>query len=222
MREIRGIVLAAIVLSSAAIAAKIWATPPVQSESSAGKANDENGTNPPPISVSVKVQGGPGQIAVNRAYITAGTNKFAFLIPDDYRLASSDAQAVTLMKADGSALVTIRVINWVANASKPFDGATARQLLTQEHSDAIIAAEFGMSAANAAGPAFEILWGSGVLARASRVGFVPLRAGVIQFSLDASPKNLAPSIADLNSITLTFRASDESGQLEATPIFDRI
>jgi hypothetical protein len=95
-------------------------------------------------------------------------------------------------------------------------------LLTEEHPDGIITTEFGMSAANASGPAFEIAWGSGALERASRVGFVPLPAGVIEFSVDASPKKLGPSLGDLNYVVLTFRASDENGKLEATPLSEKL
>src|ERR1051325_11165075 len=126
------------------------------------------------------------------------------------------------MKGDGSALISVRLIGSMTGADKPFDGAAARRLLAEEHPDATVETEFGMTAANSSGPAFEILWGSGVLARASRVGFVPLRAGIIEFSVDASPRNLGPSLGDLNSIILTFRASDESGKLEATPLSDKL
>lgn len=196
------------------------ANPAVELE--AGGAKAQNATNPLPISVAVKLQGGPGQISTSRAYITAGTNKFAFLMPDNYKLANSDTHRITLMKGDGSALISVRMIGSVESAGKGFDGAAARQLLLEEHPDATVTAEFGMSAASASGPAFEILWGSGVLMRASRVGFVPLRAGVVEFSLDASPKSLAPSLGDLNYVTVTFRASDESGKLEATPLSDRL
>lgn len=127
-----------------------------------------------------------------------------------------------MVKADGSCVISVRVIALTARAIKAFDGAAARALLAEEHPDGTITTEFGMSAANASGPAFEIVWGTGVLARTSRVGFVPLPAGVIEFSVDAGPKNLGPSLGDLNYIVLTFRASDENGKLEATPLSNKL
>src|SRR6185369_13470974 len=57
-----------------------------------------NATNQTAIAVALKFEGGPGQIPTTRAYITAGTNRFAFLVPDEFKLASSDSQKVTLMK----------------------------------------------------------------------------------------------------------------------------
>ncbi len=224
MRAIKLSKLVYIVLCQVLFAAVASAglSPAVEAESSTTTAKNTNPTNQPPIAVAVKFEGGPGQIPTHRAYITAGTNKFAFLLPDGFRLSQSDAQKVSMVKNDGSCVISVKVISLAASAIKSFDGAAARGLLAEEHPDANITTEFGMTAANANGPAFEILWGSGALARASRVGFVPLRAGVLEFSLDAGPKNLAPSLGDLNYVVVTFRASDESGKLEATPLSDKL
>jgi hypothetical protein len=184
--------------------------------------NPANSTNQTAISVALKFEGGPGQIPTTRAYITAGTNKFAFLVPDEFKLASSDPQKVTLMKGDGSCLISVRVIGSKPPSDKPFDTAAARVLVNEEHSDATIVSEFGMFANGVGGPAFEIFWGVGALSRASRVGYIPLRAGLVEFSLDSSPKNLAPSLGEFNYVLLTFRASDENGKLAATPLSDQI
>lgn len=224
MRAISITGLACLAVCQGLFAASTWAgvAPFAEAESSGATAKNTNPTNPPPISVQVKFEGGPDQIPANRAYITAGTNKFAFLLPDSFRLSQSDAQKVSMVKRDGSCIISVRVIGLTSSAIKSFDGAAARALLAEEHPDAMISTEFGMSAADASGPAFEILWGAGAMARASRIGFVPLRAGVLEFSVDASPKNLAPSLGDLNYVVLTFRASDENGKLAATPLSDRL
>src|ERR1051326_7470386 len=123
-----------LVLLSATARAGI--TPAAEAESSATTAKNANPTNPPPISVAVKFEGGPGQIPANRAYITAGTNKFAFLLPDGFRLSQSDAQRVAMVKADGSCIINLRVIGVPPSAIKTFDGAAARALLAEEHPDA--------------------------------------------------------------------------------------
>src|SRR5215475_4350844 len=83
------------------------------------KSTTTNPTNQTPISIAFKFEGGPGQIPTTRAYITAGTNKFAFLVPDEYKLASSDPQKVTLMKGDGSCLISVRVIGSKPASDKP-------------------------------------------------------------------------------------------------------
>jgi len=188
----------------------------------ANTTDTTNTTNQPPITVTLKSQGGPGQIPATRAYITAGTNKFAFLVPDEFKLAGCDPQKVTLMKYDGSCLINVRVIGSRPPADKPFDTTAARPLVFEEHRDATITSEFAMYAGGVGGPAFEINWGIGALTRASRVGFIPLRAGLVEFSVDSSPKNLGPSLGDFNYVLLTFRASDENGKLAATPISDQI
>jgi hypothetical protein len=197
---------------------------PVEAEANTNAASNKttSTTNQAAISIAFKFEGGPGQIPTTRAYITAGTNKFAFLVPDEFKLASSDPQKVTLMKGDGSCLISVRVIGSIPPSDKPFDSTAARGLLLGEHRDATIVSELGMFAGGVGGPAFEIVWGVGALSRASRVGFIPLRAGLVEFSVDSSPNKLAPSLGDFNYVLLTFRASDENGMLAATPLSDQI
>jgi len=195
---------------------------PVEAEYNPASPKNANTTNQSPISVAFKFEGGPGQIPTTRAYITAGTNKFAFLVPGEFKLASSDPQKVTLMKGDGSCLISVRVIGPKPASDKPFDAEAARILLNAEHPDATITSELGMFAEGVGGPAFEMNWGVGVLTRASRVGFIPLRAGLLEFRVDSSPKNLGASLGDFNYVMLTFRASDENGKLAATPLSDNI
>src|ERR1043165_2165611 len=84
---------------------------PVEVEAaSTTPAKTAKGTNDAAISVAFKFEGGPGQIPTTRAYITAGTNKFAFLVPGEFKLASAEPQKVTLMKRDGSCLISVRVV----------------------------------------------------------------------------------------------------------------
>src|SRR6267142_3963385 len=194
----------------------------IRAEAESTATKNANITNQPPISVALKFEGGPGQIPTTRAYITAGTNKFAFLVPDEFKLASSDPQRVILMKGDGSCLISVRVIGPKPGSDRPFDAAAAKVLVNEEHPDALITSELGMFVEVVGGPAFEIRWGAGALTRASRVGFIPLRAGLLEFSVDSSPRNLGPSLGDFNYVILTFRASDENGQLAATPLSDRL
>jgi hypothetical protein len=185
-------------------------------------ASAANTTNQTAINVELKGEGGPGLVPTTRAYITAGTNKFAFLVPGEFKLAGCDSQKVTLMKGDGSCLINVRVLGSKPPTDKPFDCPAARTLAYEAHRDATIVSEFAMYAAGVAGPAFEINWGVGALSRVSRLGFIPLRAGIVEFSVDSSAKNLGASLGDFNYVLLTFRASDENGKLAATPISDQI
>src|SRR5882672_2132513 len=128
----------------------------LRAEADSTATKNSNTTNQPPISVALKFEGGPGQIPTTRAYITAGTNKFAFLVPDEFKLVSSDPQRVTLMKRDGSCLISVRVIGLKPAGDKLFDAAAARVLVNEEHPDAVITSELGMFAEGVSGPAFEI------------------------------------------------------------------
>src|ERR1051326_5895251 len=125
-----------LVLLSATARAGI--TPAAEAESSATTAKNANPTNPPPITVAVKFEGGPGQIPANRAYITAGTNRFAFLLPGEFRLSQSDSQKVSMVKGDGTCVISVKVIAMTPKAIKGFDGSAARALLAEEHPDATV------------------------------------------------------------------------------------
>ena len=173
------------------------------------------------MDVRVKVESGPGQIAASRAYITVGTNRFAFLVPGGFKIDTSDAQRVTMVRADCGCVLSIRILDTL-----PEPGLTAadcREKILQEHPSCTIDGEFSLAAGNSGGPAFEIRWkGDGGVRRAARIAYVPMHGGVVEFSLDSSPEKFGAMLTHMNYVMLTFRASDPSGKIEPTPLYNNI
>jgi len=189
----------------------------IATASSASLTNDTS----MPMDVRVKVESGPGQIPASRAYITVGTNRFAFLVPPGFKIDTSDAQRVAMVRADCGCILSIRILESLSESD--LTPADCRRKILQEHPSCTIDSEFSLGAANSAGPAFEIRWkGDGGVRRAARIAYVPLRGGVVEFALDSSPEKFGAMLSDLNCVMLTFRASDSNGKIEATPLYDRI
>jgi len=173
------------------------------------------------IEVKVKVESGPGQIPASRAYVTVGTNRFAFLVPGGFKIDSSDAQRVTMVRTDSGCVLSIRVLE--ALPQPGLTPADCREKIAQEHPSCVIEEEFSLAAGNSSGPAFEIRWkGDGGVRRAARIAYVPMRAGVVEFSIDSNPDKFGAMLTHLNYVMLTFRASDLSGKIEPTPLSDKI
>ena len=171
-------------------------------------------TNPPPLKVDVKFIGGPGLMPVNRAFVTCGTNKFTFLMPEGFRLDTSDRQKVTLISADYNCLLAWRVLGPMPAEGTAFDHALYRDVLLSRHPGGKILEEFSLGALGRYGPAFDLRWGAkGGLARRERVVFIPSLAGVLEFSLVSSLEKFDAGTAEFDALRLSFRASDANGKL---------
>jgi hypothetical protein len=182
----------------------------------------EKATNDVPVlmDVRIKVESGPGQIAASRAYITVATNRFAFLVPGGFKVDSSDPQRITLIRADLACILSLRILEPTSEQGLTVE--ECRNRINKERPGCKIEGEFYLGAGNSSGPAFELRWESQGLRRAARLAYVPFRAGVVEFCLDSSPEKFGSMQTFLNDIMLTFRASDPSGNLEATPLYDKI
>ena len=180
-------------------------------------------TNVPPLKAEVKFIGGPGLMPVNRAFVSCGTNKFTFLMPEGYRLESSDPQKLTLASADLKCLITFRVRNPIPPEATELDPEYFRQLLLSRHPGGKILETFSLSAVGRRGPAFDMRWdGAGGLARQERSLFVLSTAGVLEFSLISSLDRIIAGRQDFDAVVVSFRASDDRGKLVVPVISNQL
>jgi len=180
-------------------------------------------SNTPPLRVEVRHEGGPGISAANRAYVTAGTNTFAFQMPAGFRLETADPQKVSLVSADFNCLLTWRILGPVPPESPDLDPASCRALLLERHPGGKIVEEFPLPALGRRGPAFELRWNaSGGAPRYERVVFIPALAGVLEFSLVSSPEKFKAAQPEFDLLLLSFRASDAKGKLVVPMLSDKL
>jgi hypothetical protein len=177
---------------------------------------------PPPLRAEVRSDNEAGSVPMRRAFVTAGTNRFAFSVPEGFRLEVSNQDFVSLVSADYHSLLTFRIAAPFAAATVQPQTATWRQSVLQQHPDAKILQEFTLTAADRSGPAFDATWSSaGSLLRRQRVAFIPSRAGILEVSLICAPEAFDKARHDLNFLLLTFRASDAQGRLELPRFSDK-
>ena len=180
-------------------------------------------SNPPPLRVEVRYEGGPGLIPTYRAYVTAGTNKFAFQMPAGFRLETGDPQKVTLVSADYDCLLTWRILGPVLSETPELAAASCRELLLERRPGAKILDEFNLPALGQRGPAFDLRWNAkGGGPRCERVVFIPALAGVLEFSLVSSPEKFKAAQPEFGLLLLTIRASDASGKLVVPMLSDKL
>jgi hypothetical protein len=180
-------------------------------------------SNPPPFRAEIRHEGGPGLMPADRAYITAGTNKFAFLIPAGFRVQTTDSQQVTLVSHDYNCLLTWRLLGPVPPETSELEPAPYRALLLSRHPGGKIVEEFTLPALGRQGPAFDFRWNAaGARANRELVVFVPALAGVMEFSLLSSPEKFDTARSEFDLLRLSFRASDANGKLVVPIISDKL
>jgi len=183
----------------------------------AGAADPAANSPPTPLllQAEVRTDNELDSLPACRAFVTAGTNRFAFSVPEGFRLEPSNPDLVSFISADYHSVLTFRIAATGAPAGQEPRAAVCREALLQQHPGAKILQEFTLSAANRAGPAFDAAWSaSGGLQRDQRVAFIPARAGTLEFSLVCTPDAFKKAQYDLNFLLLTFRAVDAQGKLD--------
>ena len=177
---------------------------------------------PATLQISVENEIVPNLAPVPRAYVTAGTNKFAFLVPGDFRVDANNPalDTVSLISSDFTSWLTLRIAGPAPSDGGELESQPYRELLLSQYPGATILDEFSLTAAGRSGPAFNLQKSVGGVMQSMRVAFIPSDAGVLEFSLLASRDNFPKQQAKFNALLLTFRASVD-GKLEIPPVSDK-
>lgn len=180
-------------------------------------------TNLPVLAAELRHEEGPGLLPADRAYVVAGTNKFAFLIPPGFKLETLNERLVALVTRDYSCQITFRLAGPMPAEGSELDTNVYSARLAEEHSGARILNTFAAFADSRTGPAYEVQFpGPAGSWRRAEFAFIPSRAGVLEFALICSPEKFEPARHQLSTVMLTFRASDAQGQLHISPLSDRL
>lgn len=162
-----------------------------------------------------------------RAVATLGTNQLAFIVPKGYfiRLDESARQLRAIEREDKCS-ITVRLFETPTNALDKADGglkpAVLRELLLARHPNARITEEFSLTAGGAAGPAFDFVWRNAAgFPLQSRIAFIPMPAGLVEFHLLTSAEDKEEFTHALNSLMLTFRFGAK-GRIELPEMSNRL
>jgi hypothetical protein len=213
MRAIRLILLAG--LSLAAISDTLHAGQGAEFGSGAD-------TNALALSAETRHEEGPGLLPADRAYVRAGTNKFAFLVPTGLKLETWSDGRVALVSRDYSRKITFRIVGPPEPAGIEAGSESWFRRVTAQYPQAKIIKAFSAFADSCRGPAYEIAFVESASLRRGQVAFIPCRVAVLEFSLVCSPEDFEAARQQLNTILLTFRSSDPNGELHISPLSDKL
>ena len=189
----------------------------------ARETSDNSSTNQPVFLAELREESGIGQSVANRAYVTAGVERFSLLVPPGFRGRASDPSRMTLVTTNFDRVFCMRSAGPIPLDGQPLDPETCRRSIITAHPGAKILQEFSRTADGRSGPVFDAEWTeSGGVGRRARIAFIPSRRSILEFSMLCSPDVFERGCQALNTIFATFRASDEKGELHISPLSDKL
>jgi hypothetical protein len=171
------------------------------------------GTNETP-GLTVTFQAGEhvGQQQVIRGLIRSGTNTFMFVLPEGVRAETSSEGRIVLTSWDVRYFLCIGIVG--PPLAEPGLKEALRQRIASHYPNARNLEEFAATVADREGTGFQLRQAlPGVGDRLIRIVWVPFRAGLLEFTLNADSGSASAGQGTIDMILLTFR-SDERGKIE--------
>jgi hypothetical protein len=163
-------------------------------------------TNTPAMAVDVRRGVAGSDMPYRYAFISVGKEKYTFLVPEGYRVDTSDPLKVKLASPDYSSLITLGLFSSSTGGASKMDAETLHAHVLAHHPNATIKSGQTVCVNGETAPALDYIWKteSGIT-RAARTAFISTSSGLLEFTISASPDQFEAGLAQLNLIALTFR-----------------
>lgn len=173
-------------------------------------------TNRPAFSASLRGGETVGDNQVHRVFLNVGTNQFAFIVPNGFRMDATDPQKIVLYGEDSGCYITVRVTGSVSSNDNSQD-SNFRSTALGWFPGARITDQFADAAAGHTGMAYILGWSNAAgIPQSGRASFIPCAAGVLEFSAMA-PANHFREAQNYLTILMTSVCSNETGKLVIVP-----
>jgi hypothetical protein len=183
----------------------------------------DQATNLFALKAELRQEAGLGQRIAERAYLTAGAERFSLLVPSGFLARVGDSAELMLVTTNVDRVFTLRIVGRTVSTTQELNPETYRNLIRTAHPEVNFAQEFARAADGRKGLAFDARWSErGNVPRTGRIVFIPSRESILEFAMVCSPEEFASGCQALNTILATFRASDEKGQLHISPLSDKL
>jgi hypothetical protein len=153
-----------------------------------------------------------GREQILRQVIRSGTNEFVFILPDGLGIQTASDGTIALTSPDQSYFVTIRIAG-----APPLNSGIREALqerIASQYGGVTNSEEFATMVADREGTGFALEQElPKVGTRLIRIVWVPFKAGLFEFALNADKRRAADAQGALDMILLTFR-SNERGKIE--------
>jgi hypothetical protein len=182
------------------------------------QAQDSAGT-PSPLQVWLRREAAPFVDPRYTAMVTAGKNKFAFLVPDGFYMRGDPASGtLTLANAEGNCSLTICVLSPGSSDTSDLSADVCREWVLHDYSSGKIVEEFSASTAGGKGPGFDLQWKtSGAVVECKRVLYLSSSAGVLKITATTSSSHFDSLKSVLGRLLMTFRFGAD-GVLKVPPL----
>jgi hypothetical protein len=163
-------------------------------------------TNTPALAVDVRRGVAGSDMPYRYAFISVGKEKYTFLVPEGYRVDTSDPLKVKLASPDFSSLITLGFSSTCGSADAKMDAEALEAHVLAQHPTATIKDRRTVCANSQTAPALDYIWKteSGIT-RAARTAFFSTTSGLMEFTISTSPDQFEAGLSQLNLIALTFR-----------------
>jgi hypothetical protein len=178
-----------------------------------------NAGTPLPLQVSMRREAAPFVEPRYTAMISAGKQKFGFLVPDGFFLRGDPASGTfTLANAEGNSSIAFSMLPPVSSDAPPFSADVCRDWVLRDYVGGKITEEFSASAAGSRGPGFDLQWKtSGGFVQCKRTLFVSTNAGILKFTATSNLNHFDSAKSVLTRMLLTFCLSTD-GVLKIPPV----
>jgi hypothetical protein len=159
----------------------------------------------------------------HRAYLTSGTNQFAFVIPTGMQIhTNSNRQSIRLINAEHSRLINFTLLDPTPADNQELKPETYRELALSRVPGGRVIEQFSPPVGGWVGTGFDVRWKSSAnLVQITRIIFVPSSDGLLQIEATSSVDSFAELKGDLNFMVNTFSCSKD-GKLEVAHMSDKL
>jgi hypothetical protein len=125
---------------------------------------------------------------------------------------------VFVLAPDNAGAMSVQIVPGVDSSTTNFTAETLRPVAVSQFTGGKVVDEGFVNADGKMGPSFDINWRSGTGSTLSRVGFLPMPGGRIEFVFTASPDNFKGNLFFFQKFLLSFRVSGKDGEMKVQRI----
>jgi hypothetical protein len=162
-----------------------------------------------PLTVTIQREPVDTVEPIYRAYMSVRNDKFAFLVPDNFRLAGDPAHGrFQLENTAAGSLITFTFLHSPGSDSAETGRAVYKEMLASRYVNGKFLGEFTRPAGGNTGLGFEVQWASAAgLVQSTRAVYLPTVAGLLEVTITTSVKDAKTGEANLDEVLRSFAAS---------------
>jgi len=164
-----------------------------------------------PLNVTLMQEAAEFEVPYYDAFISAGANKFTFVVPQGLRLKGDPATGrLTLGNLEGTCSLAFTILGSAPVGGSQVNPEACRAFLLKQHPGGKILNEFSASVCGGSGQGFDIRWkATEDLYQYERMAIVPTAFGLFVFTATSGRDRFEESRANLGLVLRTFRAGKD-------------